>query len=128
MWQNLQARGRQHADDDMTNTEQLLKCAEVAGHKIPERYDFMPKDGVVYIGDCENSAFGGKCEQYNPETNDAQAMELLKILLKKGWDVAGAYDDFLIWNIERKLDGIVPYKFSGKTLNQAIISAICEVF
>ncbi len=120
MWQNLQARGRQHADDDMTNTEQLLKCAEVAGHETRIQND------EVYIHYSDEGCDGWI--YYNPETNDAQAMELLKILLKKGWDVAGAYDDFLIWNIERKLDGIVPYKFSGKTLNQAIISAICEVF
>ena len=99
----------------------LLICAKAVGLEVAENFDFMPKDNVVYVGDCSNTALGSKCIQYNPLTNDAQAFELLKVLSEKDIDIRiyGAERVELVNHGTERL-----WHAGGQTLNEAIIKAV----
>ena len=67
--------------------EQYKTLAEFAGHKVCESFDFVPDAGVTYIGRCAETAIGGYCERYTPDTNDSQAWELEDKLIEEGYIV-----------------------------------------
>ena len=92
----------------------LLICAERLGIEV---YLDSDNSDFVYLAN-------DKFQRYDPRTNDAQAMELLKWLIDRtGYVIELWNSKDGSWNIDTQ--GNNGYQtWSGQTLNEAIIKAV----
>ena len=68
--------------------ETLKKIAEAMGYDISEKFDFIPDPDTVYLGDCSATAFRMRnCDKFNPTSNPAQLLEVVKLLVRYGWHI-----------------------------------------
>lgn len=98
--------------DDLT----IIKaCAEASGTDVEHRNDAFGERYLVYIGN-------GYSKDYNPLTDDAQAMALVK---RFRIDLECCSDsDEIYWSAYIMENGHVAYSFVDPDLNRAICLAV----
>ena len=119
----------------MDTMNDLLICAKAVGYDaIMDEYPSPHDESMIQVVRIKSDDPQGSyeeafpyCIDYNPLTNDAQAMELLKWLIDRtGYVIELWNSKDGSWNIDTQ--GNNGYQtWSGQTLNEAIINAVCAM-
>ena len=103
----------------------LLICAELLGYET-----LVDPDGVIHYRAKTETGLQHWFNEYNPLTNNAQAMELLKWILTRDMSKYGhvalerfGETDFYVSAADLDSDRWA-FKGNGKALNEAIINAV----
>ena len=99
----------------MDTMNDLLICTKAVGYSVVEN---------AAGGWSVTRNEGSGCWEYNPRTNDAQAMELLKWLLQRGWVIFKPTPPAYKTEFEYALAHQDHGEIQTYTLNEAIIKAV----
>ena len=100
----------------------LLICAKAVGHEGAHIHEGICRVCTYHHPTLDHQ---DRWEDYNPLTKDAQAMELLKLLIDRQFILRRKLmDDGFYWIRDIHPQGI---EAKGKTLNEAIVNACVEM-